>query len=366
MDFRESETLELPPDYESLLEEIKSNIYTARNRAVLSVNQSLISLYWDIGKTIVERQQKDGWGKSIVEKLAVDIQSAFPGISGFSPLNVWRMRAFYLAWTEDMKELPQPVTELGVVNVSQLVTEIPWGHNIVLIQKVKNPVERIWYARQTVEHGWTRAVLVHQIESELFERQGSAITNFNATLPTSQSNLVTQIIKDPYNFDFLTLGIDVKERELEHALMEQMRNFLLELGSGFAFVGQQVHLQVDEDDFYIDLLFYNLVLRCYVVIDLKVVDFKPEFAGKMNFYLSAVDDELRHPEDRPSVGLIICKTRSKTIAEYSLRDLSKPMGVARYVTGPLESLPEDYKEMFPSKEELEKKFREMEEPEDED
>ena len=354
-----SKTTELPSDYETLLENIKSNIRAAQSRAALSVNRSLISLYWDIGKAIVERQQKEGWGKSVVEKLAVDIQTAFPGISGFSPINVWRMRAFFLAWTEEMKELPQPVTEFNIANLSQLVTEIPWGHNIVLFHKVKDPAKRIWYALETVKQGWSRAMLVHEIESDLFARYGIAVTNFDATLPAAQSNLAAQIIKDSYNFDFLSLGAEARERELEQALLEQIRQFLLELGSGFAFVGQQVHLQISNEDYYIDLLFYHLQLRCYIVIDLKVVDFEPEFAGKMNFYLSAVDDTVRHPEDRGSIGIIICKTRNKTIAEYALRDIGKPMGVARYKLGSLDSLPDDYRKLLPSQEELEKEIEKI-------
>jgi predicted nuclease of restriction endonuclease-like (RecB) superfamily len=269
------------------------------------------------------------------------------------------MRAFFLAWTEEMEGLSQPVTELCYANLSQLVTEIPWGHNIVLFQKVKDPVKRVWYARETVKHGWSRTMLTHEIESELYGRVGIAVTNFDATLPLAQSNMAVQIIKDPYNFDFLSLGTEARERELEQALLEQIRQFLLELGSGFAFVGQQVHLQIGNEDYYIDLLFYHLKLRCYIVIDLKVVDFEPEFAGKMNFYLSAVDDTLRHPEDRATIGIIICKTRNKTIAEYALRDIGKPMGVARYILSSLDSLPDDYRKLLPSREELEKEIEKI-------
>ncbi len=349
----------LPPGYDALLEEIKNSIRTAQVKAALSVNRSLISLYWDIGKAIVEQQQKEGWGKSVVEKLASDIQHAFPSISGFSPRNIWRMRAFYLAWTSDVKKLPQAVAELNGKNLPQVVAQIPWGHNALIIEKLQDPLDRLWYVQMTVKNGWSRAVLAHQIESRLVERQGSAVTNFEMTLPAPQSDLATQLLKDPYNFDFLTLAEGAHEKELEHALMEQMRHFLLEMGSGFAFVGQQLHLEVDNEDFYIDLLFYHLQLRCYIVIDLKVVEFKPEFAGKMNFYLSAVDEKYRHPEDRPSMGLIICKTRSKTIAEYSLRDLTKPMGVARYITGSLDSIPDDYRKILPSQEQLEEKLRKL-------
>ncbi|MEW5937281.1 MAG: PDDEXK nuclease domain-containing protein [Candidatus Thermoplasmatota archaeon] len=334
--------------YESLVREIKSRIRSAQTKAAVSVNRELISLYWDIGRAIVERQREEGWGKGVVERLAADLQSEFSGVSGFSSLNIWRMRAFYLAWTE---ELSRAVTEFDAKEVSRLVTEIPWGHNIDLIQKVKDPLRRLWYAQQTVANGWSRAVMVHQIESNLFKRQGGAVTNFGRTLPPTKSDLARQLLKDPYNFDFLTLREDAQEKELEAGLMARVRDFLVELGSGFAFVGQQVPLQVDCEDFYIDLLFYHLRLRCYVVIDLKVGAFKPEYAGKMNFYLSAVDDSLRHPDDGASVGLILCKARSKVIAEYALRDLAKPVGVARYKLGA--ALPGKYRGLLPTKRELE-------------
>ncbi len=234
----------------------------------------------------------------------------------------------------------------------QAVSEIPWGHNIVLLQKLKDPAVRLWYARQTVENGWSRAMLTHWIESGLQERQGKAVTNFKAALPAPQSDLAAEAVRDPYNFDFLTLRTDAAERDLEHGLIDHIRKFLLELGAGFAFVGRQVHLEVDGEDFYLDLLFYHLRLRCYVVIDLKARPFQPEHAGKMNFYLSAVDDLLRHPDDKPSIGIILCKTRSRVIAEYALRDLAKPVGVARYKTRLVEDLPDNLKGELPSVEQI--------------
>ena len=239
--------------------------------------------------------------------------------------------------------LQQPVGDLGGENLPQAVAEIPWGHNIVLVEKLMSPLQRLWYARQSVAHGWSRAVLVHQIESGAYARQGKALSNFPKTLPAAQSDLARQLIKDPYDLDFLGLGADITERRLEQALTERIRDFLVELGTGFAFVGSQYHLEVAGRDYYLDLLFYHLRLGCYVVIDLKIEDFKPEFAGKMNFYLSAVDDQLAHPGANPAIGLILCKDRNRLIVEYALRDTAKPMGVARY-----RLLPANLKRSLPS------------------
>ena len=248
------------------------------------------------------------------------------------------MRAFAEAWPDDDF-------------VQQVAAQLPWFHNCTILDKVKTFAERIWYTQQTIENGWSRNILIHQIESNLFQRKGKAITNFNRTLPAPQSELAQQIIKDPYNFDFLSLGQEAKERDLEKGLIEHLQKFLLELGVGFAFVGSQYRLEVEDEDFFIDLLFYHLRLRCFVVIDLKMHQFKPEYAGKMNFYLSAVDDLLRHPEDQPSVGIILCRMKKKMIVEYALRDTSKPLGVAEYrMTA---ALPEKLKQNLPSIEDLE-------------
>lgn len=343
----------LPTGYPALLAEIKDRIRTAQIKAALSVNSELVRLYWDIGRLIVQRQGVEGWGKSVVERLSADLQKEFPGVGGFSPQNVWYMRAFYLAWTEEATILQRPVGELDGENLSQAVREIPWGHNIQIITKLKDPVQRLWYARQTIANGWSRPMLVHWMESGLYHRQGKAVTNFPVALPPPQSDLAKEVIKDPYNFDFLTLRSDAAERELEQGLLDHIRRFLLELGAGFAFVGQQVHLEIGGEDFYLDLLFYHLRLRCYIVIDLKARPFKPEYAGKMNFYLSAVDDLLRHPDDKPSIGIILCKTRNRVVAEYALRDLAKPVGIARYVTKLVESLPDRLRGKLPSVKEIE-------------
>jgi predicted nuclease of restriction endonuclease-like (RecB) superfamily len=357
----------LPAGYAKLLDDVKKRIAQSRVRAALSVNRELIRLYWEIGRLIVQRQEQEGWGKSVIERLASDVQAAFPGIHGFSTTNIRRMRAFYLGYTKELTNLPQPVRdlpppilpqavgELDGVNLPEPVAEIPWGHNAVLIEKLKDPTERIWYARKTTEHGWSRAVLVHQIESDLYGRQGQAITNFEHTLPSPQSDLAQQLLKDPYTFDFLGLTDEVRERELETSLIDHIQRFLLELGKGFAFVGRQHHMEVGGEDFYLDLLFYHLHLRCFVVIDLKVEPFNPEFAGKMSFYLSAVDDLLRHPDDNPTIGLILCKERNHVVVEYTLRDSARPLGVATY-----RLLPEELKTSLPSPEEFEAELRSAE------
>jgi len=329
---------DLPNGYSELLAELKSQIVSARLNAALSVNHELVLLYWRIGRQILSRQELEGWGSKVIDRLADDLRHAFPEMKGFSPRNLKYMRALAEAYSDEQF-------------VQATLAQIPWYHNVTILDKIKDHAEREWYIRQTIQHGWSRNVLVHQIESSLYQRHGKAVANFDRTLPAPQSELARQILKDPYNFDFLSLGEEAQERDLERGLIEHLREFLLELGVGFAFVGSQYHLEVGGEDFYLDLLFYHLHLRCYVVIELKICEFQPEFAGKMNFYLSAVDDLLRHPEDRPSIGLILCKTRNRIIAEYALRDTLKPMGVAEYKITAL--LPEHLKGSLPSIEELE-------------
>lgn len=355
----------LPADYGQLLTDLKARIHSAQLRAALSVNRELIILYWGLGKAIVKAQEERGYGKAVVERLVEDLHRSFPAMKGFSPRNIWRMRAFYLAWTDGVKGgqkaraglraeiLPQLVAELDGENLPRAVAEIPWGHNVWLMEKVKNPVLRLWYARKTIEHGWSRAVLTHQIDSGLHQRAGKAVTNFQKTLPSPQSDLAQQTIKDPYNFDFLTLGTDAQERDLELGLLEHIQKFLLELGVGFAFVGRQVHFEIGGQDYYIDLLFYHLRLRCYVVIDLKMEAFQPEFAGKMNFYLSGVDDRMKHADDNPSIGLLLCRQRNHVTVEYALRGLRKPIGVAQWQTKLVESLPKNLKGNLPTVEQIE-------------
>ncbi len=328
----------LPDGYTKLLSELKIRIRSAQMKTVIKVNREMITLYFEIGRKILDRQTQDGWGKSIVKRLAHDLHQEFPDIQGFSPRNLWDMRRFYEAYKDHEK-------------LRQLVAELPWGHNLVLLNKVKNLSEREWYISMTVEHGWSRNVLLHQIEGGLYLRQGKAATNFSVTLPPIQSDLAENALKDPYIFDFLSLGKDAAERDLENELLVHIREFLLELGVGFAFVGSQYHIMVGETDFYIDLLFYHIKLRAFVVIDLKVGKFVPEYAGKMNFYLSAVDDLLRHSDDQPSIGIILCKTRDQIVAEYALRDINKPIGIAGYQLTRM--LPKSWKSSLPTIEELE-------------
>jgi predicted nuclease of restriction endonuclease-like (RecB) superfamily len=327
-----------PDSYGRFLADLKGRIRTAQLRASLAVNRELVLLYWQIGRDILDRQERENWGAKVIDRLAVDLKRAFPEMKGFSPRNLKYMRAFAEAWPDE-------------AIVQQVVAQIPWGHNVRLLDLVKVPDDRIWYAKATMEHGWSRNVLILQIESGRLQRQGKAIANFDRTLPEPQSDLARDITKDPYNFDFLTLGDDAHERDLERGLLEHLRQFLLELGVGFAFVGSQHRLAVGGEEFYVDLLFYHLKLRAYVVIDLKMKSFAPEFAGKMNFYLSAVDNLLRHADDQPSIGLILCKTKDRFVAEYALRDINKPIGIAEYRLA--EGLPEKLKGSLPTIEELE-------------
>jgi predicted nuclease of restriction endonuclease-like (RecB) superfamily len=352
----------LPEGYDAFLKDLKERIRAAQIKAAVAANSKLIELCWHTGQSIVERQEREGWGSSVIERLAKDIQTAFPGVEGFSRSNIWRMRAFFLAYTREVANLAQPVREFDGVHLPLLMAELPWGHNVVLIQKIKDPTERLWYARQAIEHGWSRPILDHQIDSGLYGRQGKAVTNFTRTLPPPQSELADEVLKDPYAFDFLSLAKDARERELKKGLLAQIRHFLLELGAGFAFVGENVHLEVGGDDFYIDMLFYHLKLRAFIVIDLKARPFKPEFAGKMNFYLSAVDDRLRYPDDQPSIGIILCKAGNQAVAEYALRDIAKPIGISTYVTRLVESLPADLQTSLPTVAELEAELQAVEEP----
>lgn len=323
--------------YQVFLRELKERIRGARLQAALAVNEELILLYWSIGREILERQAQEGWGTRVIDRLSSDLRHDFPDMTGLSARNLKYMRA--LAEAHPNREF-----------VQQVVARLPWGHVVRLLEMVKDATRREWYARQTIEHGWSRNVLIHQIESKLYERQGKALTNFSITLPAPQSELAQQLIKDPYNFDFLALGPDLLERDLERGLLEHFRSLILELGKGFAFFGSQYHLEVGGQDFYLDLLFYHVRLRCYVVFDLKIEEFKPEFAGKMNFYLSAVDDQLRHPDDQPSIGIILCKSRNELIVEYALRDTAKPMGVSQYRLAT--ALPAQLQGQLPTREEF--------------
>ena len=328
--------------YGAFLQEIKARIQQTQQRAVLAVNQEMLMLYWQIGDEIMRRQKEQKWGAGIINQLARDLQAAFPEMKGFSARNMRYMRAFARTYP-DLSIWQAPLAKLS------------WYHHVTLLDKVADVKQREWYMQAAIQYGWSRNVLVHQIEAKLYERQGAAITNFAQTLPPMQSDLAQQTLKDPYIFDFLQLGLAAQERDLEHGLLHYLRDFLLELGVGFAFVGNQYHLDVGGQDFYLDLLLYHLRLRCFVVIDLKIGDFIPEYAGKMNFYLAAVDEQLRHPDDQPTIGIILCKGRNRLIAEYTLRNIQTPMGVATYHL--TEALPENFRGQLPTVAEIEAKLQ---------
>ena len=330
-------------EYKAFFKEIKERILASQVKAALAVNQELIHLYWEIGCKIHHKQKGEGWGAKTIENLAKDLKSTFPEMKGFSRTNIKYMVQF-------AKEYPE-------FSISQqVVGQIPWGHNILLLQKLETLQDRLWYAHKTIEHGWSRNVLMHWLDSGLHKREGKAITNFQITLPSPQSDLAHQTLKDPYCFDFLTLRNKHDEQELELGLLDHVQRFLLELGAGFSLVGRQVPLEVGGQDFYIDLLFYHYKLRCFIVVDLKATDFKPEFVGKMNFYLSAVDDKMRHPDDKPTIGLLLCKGKNKVVAEYALRDINKPIGISQYEARILESLPDELKGSLPSIEQIEQEL----------
>jgi len=331
-----------PEGYGDWLAALKKRIHTAQQKATLAVNRELVLLYWQIGRDILARQAEQGWGAKVIERLAHDLRNAFPEMKGFSPRNLKYMRAFAEAW---------PDAEF----VQAVLAQLPWYHQIALLDKLKTSDERSWYAQKAIEHNWSRNVLVMQIETRLLERQGNAITNFEQCLPKPESDLARESLKDPYRFDFLGLGDEAQEREIEHALVRHVTEFLLELGAGFAFAGKQVHLEVGGDDFFLDLLFYHLKLRCYVVIELKAGDFKPEHLGQLGFYLTAVDRQVKAAEDQPTIGLLLCKSKNKVVAEYALGDKTQPMGIAEYKLR--ESLPESLESSLPSIEQIERELQ---------
>ncbi|MDR6450365.1 UNVERIFIED_ORG: putative nuclease of restriction endonuclease-like (RecB) superfamily [Burkholderia sp. 1263] len=332
-------------DYAAWLNDLKARVASARQRAALAVSRDLVLLYWQIGRDIAQRQQAQGWGAKVIDRLARDLRSAFPDMRGFSPRNLKYMRAFAQAW---------PDGEF----VQQAAAQLPWFHLCTLLDKLATREEREWYAAKAVEHGWSRNVLVMQIETRVRERQGNAVTNFPERLPSPQSDLARDSLKDPYIFDFLGLGEDAQERDLEHALTRHITRFLLELGAGFAFVGRQYRLEVGGDEFFVDLLFYHLKLRCYVVVELKATPFRPEYAGQLNFYLSAIDAQLKAPDDQPTIGLLLCKEQNRLVAEYALRGIAKPMGVAEYQL--LREVPQPMATELPSIEEIEAELRDEE------
>lgn len=339
---RSADSLTTPPEgYGDWLKELKNRIHSAQQRASLAVNRELVLLYWQIGQDILTRQAQQGWGAKVIERLAQDLRLAFPDMKGFSPRNLKYMRAFAEAW-------PEPEF------VQAVLAQLPWYHQIALLDKLPGPETRRWYAAQAIEHNWSRNILVMQIETRLLERSGNAVSNFETLLPKPQSDLARESLKDPYRFDFLGLTLDAQEREIESALIRHVTDFLLELGAGFAFVGKQVLLDVGGEEFFIDLLFYHLKLRCYVAIELKAGKFKPEHLGQLGFYLAAVDAQLKHPQDSPTIGLLLCKSKNKIVAEYALRDSARPIGVAEYQL--VGSLPAELQTSLPSIEQIEREL----------
>ncbi|MET3934922.1 PDDEXK nuclease domain-containing protein [Arthrobacter sp. OAP107] len=330
----------MPAWYPELLASVTRQVSTGRSKAISAANQELLASYFAIGQDILDRQSLHGWGARIIDRLSADLKSQFPGASGFSPRNLKYMRAFAETWpAEAIVQAP--------------LAQLPWYHHLALIQKLDDPESRLWYATAAVEHGWSRNVLVHQIGTKLHERSGQAVTNFSATMPESDSDLAQQSLKDPYVFDFLSLTDRRNERELEHQLIQHVEKFLLELGQGFAFVGEQVRLEINGEEFFADLLFYHLKLRCYVVIELKATKFEPGFLGQLGMYMAAVDDLLAHADDKPTIGLLLCKEKNNVVAEYALRGYKTPIGVAEWTDTVVKSLPEEFSASLPSIRELE-------------
>jgi predicted nuclease of restriction endonuclease-like (RecB) superfamily len=336
-------------EYSQTLSELKKQIQNAQLRAVTAVNKELILLYWKIGKIIIERQEQSHWGTNFIEKLAKDIQNEFPGIEGFSKSNLFRIRAFYLEYS---KVAPLARQFEGLENSGPL-SLIPWSHNIMLMEKIDDVEQRIWYAQKTIENGWGKRALEDWIDKEIYSRQGKAITNFSLHLPEPQSTLAKETLCDPYFFDFLNLSPGYLEKELEDGLVEKIQQTLLAFGHGFAFVGRQYPLEIDGDTYYIDLLFYHIPSHRYIAVELKTAHFKPEHTGQMNFYLAALDDLLKKNLDNPSIGLILCKRKSKIKAEYALRDIHKLMSVAEYSTKNKKQLPKAIDDLLPTIEEIE-------------
>lgn len=338
-------------DYKQWLKEVKQQIRTSQLKAAVRVNRALIQLYWNLGKDIAERQLEIAWGAGFFDKLSHDLKDEFPDMQGFSPTNLKYCKRFYLFYNQHAVIRHQLGDEL-----EEGLFSIPWRHHIEIITKCRSIDEALFYVNKTLENGWSRAVLMNFLDSNLYATQGKAITNFSKQLPEPMSDLAMQTLKDPYNFDFLTMREGYNERELEYALTKNITNFLLELGSGFAFVGREVRLEVDNTEFYIDLLFYHLKLRCYVVVELKVTEFEPGYLGQLGFYVTAVNKQIKRKEDNPTIGLIICKTKNQVVAEYALEGTNQPLGISQYDL--VKIMPEELKNTLPSIEEIENKLKE--------
>jgi predicted nuclease of restriction endonuclease-like (RecB) superfamily len=330
----------LPANYGATLKAIQLRIQQERSRVVLSANAALIVLYWDIGRLIVDRQQREGWGTKVIDRLARDLRRCFPGTQGFSTRNLQLIRAFAEAFPD-------------AAIVKQLASQLPWWHLVRLVQRVKDAKAREWYMREAIRQGWSRSILELQLLGNAYERSGKAMNNFESVLPAVESRRAAEVFKDPYLFDFLEASDLQRERQVEQALVDHIQRFMLELGSGFAFVGRQTRLQVAEQDYFIDLLFYHLKLRCFVAVELKAVPFDPAFVGQLNLYLSAIDDQLRHADDQPTIGLLLCRSKQQVVVEYALRDFHKPIGVAGWESTLAKVLPDELASSLPSVADLE-------------
>jgi len=331
-------------EYKKLLTEIKERIFKAQYEALKRVNKEHIALCWFIGEKIVEKQQSNNWGKSIVETLSKDLQNEFPGIKGFSERNLWNMRSFFLAYKDNKKLQP-------------LVAEISWVKNVIIISKCKDDLEREFYIRMVQKFGWTKDVLIHQVENQSYEKYLLNQTNFDKVVPAKYRHQAKLAVKDEYTFDFLELGDEHSERELEIEILNKIRKFLIEMGGYFAFIGNQYRVEVAEEEFFIDLLLYHRKLQCLVAVELKIGKFKPDYAGQMQFYLSVLDDKVKLVEENPSIGIIVCKSKDRTIVEYTLKDVNKPVGVATYKVS--RSLPKEMKKYLPAPGEIEKRLAEL-------
>jgi len=351
-------------NYSVWLKKLKTKVQMVQIKAAVKVNSELLWFYWELGQDIVDKQKHAKWGDGLLKQLSKDLSAEFPNMKGFSLTNLKYIKQWYIFYSQEINKSQQAVGQkssqmllhqeqpIDLQIVSQL-TQIPWGHNIVIISKCKKPKEAFFYIQKTIQNNWSKAVLTHQIENDLFHRQGKAITNFEVTLPVPapQSDLAKETLKDPYNFDFLTITEKHDEKELENALVNHVTKFLLELGAGFSYIGQQYKLEISGDEFFIDLLFYHVKLHCYVVVELKAVKFKPEFAGKLNFYVSAVDGMLKSELDNPTIGILICKSKNDMVVEYTLKDVHKQIGVSEYII--TKNLPKEFKSSLPSIKEIE-------------
>lgn len=364
-------------EYIAWLSELKQRFRQSQIKAAVKVNSELIAFYWHLGRDIVEKQSKSNWGDGLIPQLSMDLKAEFPDMGGFSRSNIFTCKQFYLFYNQDVEIVHQlggqlethhfditanyadknrvsVQTENGYQvgsEIFSLLVQVPWRHHVEIISKCKQVDEALFYVKKTIQNGWSRAMLVHFMELDLFKTEGKAITNFELTLPKPQSDLAQQVLKDPYTFEFLSLSQDYKEKDLEKALTTRIIHFLLEMGNGFAFVGRQYPIEVNGDEYWIDLLFYHLVLRCYVVVDLKIVKFEPEFAGKMGFYISAIDEQVKLPIDNPTIGLIICKEKNDVVVRYALKNINQPMGVAEYRLA--DNLPNELKDKLPTIQDIE-------------